>query len=111
MSESAECGMNRGALFRRAGGVERAVGVHGDVGVERGVLRLDAVEGGANEFDGRQRTRGDQTRQLACGRVQRNRHQGQSTVPSAACRVPVRCHVPSASVPPRNAWSLKFWSL
>jgi len=75
-------------VLRRTGGVEGAVGVHSDVGVQRGILLLDAVEGGPNDFDGGQRTRGDQTRQLSCRRVQGNRHQGQSTVPSAACRVP-----------------------
>ena len=52
-------------VFGRAGGVEGALGVHGDVGVQRRVLLLDALEGGAEQFDGGQRRGGDQPRQLS----------------------------------------------
>ena len=60
--------------FGRPSGVEGAVGVHGDVSVQRGVLFLDSIQRGLDDLDGGQGAGCDQARQLGRGRLEGNCH-------------------------------------
>ena len=57
---------------------QRAIGVEADVGIERRIERLDALQMRLDEFDGGDLPRAHEPRQFGGGSKYRNRHFAQS---------------------------------